>query len=712
MPTINRWQQLVTTLYGGRLGFNPDDELVVNGDVVATQSRDSSGNFTGLVGGNGSVIRLSLPMTGTSASSVADTTMMQTALNGRGTVEVKTPGTYQMTYPAAGTVPLSTLVAYDDTELRLGAGVVLKQAANQGKSLIRNSNYASTIKSVSAITCATASMTGYRRATATATAHGFSVGNYVLIKGDTSASGAGTYNGIWLVDTVPDANTFTFYFMNTADGASASGTVTAALANANIVISGPGRVDYNRMENATFATGTDQLALVLNKVKNCHFRNLEVYNGAKYMMHFSNAVDCSFDGIEANTGSDVCHVKGPSWNIRANDISGQAGDDMVAFVTVDVLDATINPPDTGGDIRDICVTNVQDNHSNVHRCVVVAPNAGHVISGVKIDGVQCMGVGYIAVQFCTNLTESGTVIDADVRNISGGFGTAASGISPVLITGPSSTGTLTVGNIMVDGVKCREASSYHAVTLSGRLTFSEVSIKNVKQRPLSLEGVVLATGSSVVGDVLNVEDVRMDSDATNAAARMHVVKCASSNIKRTRISRASINSNGGTTRSSYFYQVFSPGANNRFEVVDSEINAAGGSFAELSTITNAPTLYARGVTVNAASNYFQSCSENCTLIASDIDVITLADFLIIAGTSKTVNLQMSNIRLNGQDFCTNYGTTNTINWTGGDGSCNVNFDATKFTFANGAVFYNTNAAFGAGIGLYGYGPGGATRLAA
>jgi len=58
MPTINRWQQLVTTLYGRRMGFNPDNDLVVDGEVVATQARDSSGNITGLAGANSSLIRL------------------------------------------------------------------------------------------------------------------------------------------------------------------------------------------------------------------------------------------------------------------------------------------------------------------------------------------------------------------------------------------------------------------------------------------------------------------------------------------------------------------------------------------------------------------------------------------------------------------------------------------------------------------------------
>lgn len=56
MPAPNRWQQLVTQLYGGRLGFNRDNRLVSEGAVVAIEARDASGNITGLVGATGGVV--------------------------------------------------------------------------------------------------------------------------------------------------------------------------------------------------------------------------------------------------------------------------------------------------------------------------------------------------------------------------------------------------------------------------------------------------------------------------------------------------------------------------------------------------------------------------------------------------------------------------------------------------------------------------------
>lgn len=629
-----------------------------------------------------------------------NTGAIQAALNAGGLVQILAPGTYYIN---------STLTIYSDTKLLLGAGVVLKNyGTGNARSMIRNSCYSSSIKSVSAISSASAATTtGYRRATASATAHGFAVGNWVLIKGDTSGNG-GSFNGIWLVDTVPDANSFTFLFNNKLDPSAAAGTLTAALANANITIEG-GRLDYNNAANTTVAVGTDQCAVILNKIKNGWILNQEGYNGLKYMWHMANCQDCGGTNLTLNTGSDGFHIKAPAWNTRVTNVAGQSGDDMVAFVTIDVLDSTINPPDTGGDIRGIEVTNVTGWHASGGRCVTVVANAGNKISGVKIDGIHSFESNYIAVFLGVDGTESGTIQDADVRNISGGFASAAAGASAVVLGGASSVGTLTLGNIMVDGIKPRDPSSYQLVSCTGRVTFSEVSIKNVKQRPLSLVSAIVFNGANVIGDTVNVEDCRADFDLTNAAGNCRLVETSSTTIKRTRISKSSVYGTG-STRVGYFLIVFTPGASCRYEVVDSEI-AGNCQMAELSTITNAPTLYYRGVTYNCA-NYFQSCGQDVNIIASDIDILAAVDIFIIAGTSKTVSFNCTNFRINGENFCTSYGTTNTISWAGGDGSFRLNFDASKFTFASGSLFYNTNAAYGAGVGMYAYGAAGSTRIAA
>jgi hypothetical protein len=649
----------------------------------------------------------------TLAAATANTTVIQAALNAGGLVQILAPGTYYYSYPSGGTTQGSCCVIASNTHLRLGAGVTLKQLGNNGgRAFLRNANYASTVRSVTSISTAVSGYsTSYRIATAVCTGHGFAVGNNVLIKGDTSGNG-GNYNGVWEVLTVADANTFTFLITATTNYGAASGTITAALADVNITIEG-GTIDYNVATNASPAVGLiDGQAITLNKIRNGVVRNQVGKNGIKELHAFANFQDCIVENCEYDTGNGGMCFRGPGWNGIASNLRGQCSDDISSAITVDVLSASINAPDSGGSIRGVAFTNIMGWHTNVGRNVTCAINGGHVLSGLKIDGVHSFGSNFLAVFLGVDLTESGTIQDADVRNITGGFASAASGTAPVAIAGPSSVGTLTIGNVMIDGVKPRDPSSYFLVAISGRVAFKEISIKNVKQRPLSLEGLIQCNGANITGDVLNIEDVRLDSDATNAAARMHVCKFASADVKRVRISRASINSNAGTTRNSYFYQIFAPGANNRFEVVDSEVNAIVGSMAEFSTITNAPTLYYRGITFNAATNYFQSCNESCTVMASDIDVIACVDIFIISGTSKTVNFNLMNFRINGENFCTNYGTTNTLNWAGGDGSFRLNFDASKFTFASGSLYYNTNAGHGAGVGMYAQGAASGTRIAA
>lgn len=59
-------------------------------------------------------------------------------------------------------------------------------------------------------------------ATATVSAHGFTVGQLVTVAGATPS----TFNGVWTVASVPTANTFT-YQLSTAVGQAATGTITA-----------------------------------------------------------------------------------------------------------------------------------------------------------------------------------------------------------------------------------------------------------------------------------------------------------------------------------------------------------------------------------------------------------------------------------------------------------------------------------------------------
>jgi hypothetical protein len=83
------------------------------------------------------------------------------------------------------------------------------------------------------------------------------------------------------------------------------------------------------------------------------------------------------------------------------------------------------------------------------------------------------------------------------------------------------------------------------------------------------------------------------------------------------------------------------------------------------------------------------------------------------GTSHTYNLALTNIRDNNtsSQATFNYGTTNTINLKASDGSYQI--DGTKVTtFTPGVIFYNNNASYSSGVGLYAMGAASTTRIAA
>lgn len=52
----NRWEQIITSLYGQRFGFNHEGDLVVDGATVATLKRDTAGEVVGLLDVDGQSI--------------------------------------------------------------------------------------------------------------------------------------------------------------------------------------------------------------------------------------------------------------------------------------------------------------------------------------------------------------------------------------------------------------------------------------------------------------------------------------------------------------------------------------------------------------------------------------------------------------------------------------------------------------------------------
>jgi hypothetical protein len=167
----------------------------------------------------------------------------------------------------------------------------------------------------------------------------------------------------------------------------------------------------------------------------------------------------------------------------------------------------------------------------------------------------------------------------------------------------------------------------------------------------------------------------------------------------------------GTTRIGSFAYVFSPANVWRVDVENSFHN--GNTHAvNLFTITNAPIVTMRGT--KHAGVFAFSGAENMTLILDGIDIISVSGGLAFnfGGTSKTFNIYAKGIRNIGAVTLSTFGgTTPTFNLRESDGTWPA--DATKWTtITSGSIFYNTNAGYGTGIGLYAQGAAASTRIAA
>lgn len=317
---------------------------------------------------------------GASPNAVADSNIaaIQSALNASGDVTLKTTGTFSTN---------ATLVTKSNTAIELGAATRIKQAASTAKRMLSNSNEVSTLITLgSAITSAASAFSTEYLATAPVGAgHPFTPGSYVLLKGDTTR----TYNGVWEVySTTPTTISFLLGKGSAVPGNSA-GTVTASLADANIMVDG-GVWDYNAQNNTAGSADYNGHMLTLNKVHNAVVNNIKLADGLNYGVLIANAHACRISNVSADTGKDGLHLYSAT-NCLVENVSGTYGDDVVAVshnnptgYTQYALESISSNADTLGDIENL---SFQHLHPKRTAGAVVALYPGIASLGKKFDGI-------------------------------------------------------------------------------------------------------------------------------------------------------------------------------------------------------------------------------------------------------------------------------------------------------------------------------------
>lgn len=157
------------------------------------------------------------------------------------------------------------------------------------------------------------------------TAHGRSVGDPISLEGANQSY----YNGIFIVDSVPDANTLTVRIIRTPLVAP-TGTTVARVANQHIKVLG-GTWDYN---SPTLAKSPllDAVGL-FGFVYDLEVGNIHAKNGGTYVLDTGAQRQVWIHDITVDSTQDIIKAYGPSFNVTIERVDGRSTDDGVSFQT-------------------------------------------------------------------------------------------------------------------------------------------------------------------------------------------------------------------------------------------------------------------------------------------------------------------------------------------------------------------------------------------
>ncbi|WP_205844546.1 hypothetical protein [Klebsiella quasipneumoniae] len=334
----NSWYRYIGTLPHVTSGSGPDED----GGIYSEETR--SGLWVNV--GAASTIEAMGFVTAGMLGILPSATLIQTEkltqlFASDGLLAITEPGVY---------LTDDTLYLRDNTSLYLAPGVTLKQAGGANKNVISNTLAdAPETPCDGALSYALTQLTeGYHcLITVPLTNHGYAVGDAVSIRGATSFG----WNGTYIVFQVVDANSFIVQGYVVPDDVNSAGAIKVARANKNITIYGEGTVDYNYAGNNT-ASATKRFCINLKHVFRPTVKGINILNAFKYACCISDAAHVTEHDIYVDTNSDGLHHQGPIWGADIRNISGNAGDDLVAFTGGDFAAYTQSIGDFNGIVID------------------------------------------------------------------------------------------------------------------------------------------------------------------------------------------------------------------------------------------------------------------------------------------------------------------------------------------------------------------------
>lgn len=589
-------------------------------------------------------------------AAAADAASINLQLAGGGYVSIIEPGTYLVN---------DTLVIPSNTHLHLGVGVTIKLANNTNKALLRNSGAYNTSPTVlvNEIKWQTGSPLFRARIRQAGISTTYPVNSWIAVTPITPTSGATTaftagFPGVWQVKA--SGNDGLDYIEYDMMGAPPSGGHSAVGAwvfpvDTNITVSGPGTLDGNADNQDTIYVASHPFTNLtwFRNVRNVCIRNITTKRAKSWGFAFNSCADVHVHDVEAdNYGTGA---------VDANDTVHFTGGTQRVIAenifsscndnTVGLTgdDTVIFPYWTPGPSDSVIFRNIWNYAASSAAIVGIWGSSKYPHRSVTVDGV--FGKGGSGVGGGNYAPTAMTSCTGGVINISR-VHAACQGQS----VGFLSSGTW--DNIIIDDVYNESPNGdgtylidFGVTQTIGNLSVSNVASSRVGSRTQQLVNFTDATVASANFTALN--NVR-------TAANQPVIKYGgSTTVAKTVIDGCSTSAQAAGTNS--LLQVASSAAQGEVNFINSTFTGSGG---------NGTMLNVSGAGVVASLS------------------ITTSSIATAAGWISASSLG----RLNGSS---------------------AQFNGSNITTPiSGDLFYNTNAGFGAGVGVYVRGASTWTRVAA
>lgn len=389
-----------------------------------------------------------------------------------------------------------------------------------------------------------------QRMTINWTAHPFSVGEAIWIRGITPSN----FNGVFwveetatdslvvILDRVPDAPGATPASVDSANGFA---SVQAKKANVNVSIEGGVWNQFYDTGGGSFNTGAaagshqERVALRIGGAANVRVSSMTVKRACKYLINVGGCRDFRISDITAGYSfSDMVKVYGPAYGGVIERLNGRGDDDVVSLHPREYTDFDPGWQWTYGDVLNVTIREINAANSR-GSAVVCYGYGGYYIDGVSIDGVR--GVANQAVQLKTYAsTAVGSIGVIEIRNVS-----CQTLYTPVFLD------KITVGSLVIDGLRVRKITNTDFLLYaSATVNVASAAVRRLYVNALlpwgtphpTYAGKYLAYLDGTWG-TFTLEDSVYNRAAGASTGTLWFVQSASNTVGRVIVSRCTI---GGT----------------------------------------------------------------------------------------------------------------------------------------------------------------------